>query len=216
MPAGRNGSFFLSVFEKSFFSRTFIKKSLPAESMKDIKLEGLVQTGMVQYFFHSPSSELPVRDVLNEQGKGCKTEPHLEERAENYIKPCYQANIRRFAASDRHYLFLITKCRNKKLEQCQQQLVVGYIVKEKIIPRPSSDDGYHLAVQGPTFLYHFADAVSVKDLFGQSFTRPLLLSNPAVDEEKTAFLLHSFAEKENIYNLCLKEVKRLKRLLPSI
>ncbi|MDP3733705.1 MAG: hypothetical protein Q8R37_00605 [Nanoarchaeota archaeon] len=181
--------------------------------MATIKLEGLVQSGMVKYFFHSPSSILPVRDVLNEQNYGCKTEPHIEKNAENYINPCYQSNIQRFAARDAKYLFLITTCRNKELEQYNQQLVVGYIIKENILPRPSPRGGTHLSVQGPTFLYDFSDSIVVKDIFGQSFTRPLLLSTSFVNEEKTAFILHSFTGKENIYDACVREIKRLKRKL---
>jgi len=32
----------------------------------------LEEKGRLQFFFHSPSSELPIRDVLNEQKKGHK------------------------------------------------------------------------------------------------------------------------------------------------
>jgi len=45
--------------------------------------------GMVQYFYHLPSSKLPIRDVLNEQGKGHKTEPHIEIGAENFCAECH-------------------------------------------------------------------------------------------------------------------------------
>jgi hypothetical protein len=54
--------------------------------------EGLEERGRLQFFFHSHSSELHIRDVLNEQKRGYKTEPHIEIGAENYIFCCYQSN----------------------------------------------------------------------------------------------------------------------------
>jgi hypothetical protein len=61
-------------------------------SYKSISAEFLEEKGRLQFFFHSPSSELPIRDILNEHGKGHKTEPHIEIGAENYINCCYQSN----------------------------------------------------------------------------------------------------------------------------
>ncbi|KKN43011.1 hypothetical protein LCGC14_0707370, partial [marine sediment metagenome] len=60
----------------------FRKKDLKATNFL---FENLEDKGRLQYFFHSPSSELPIRDVLDEQKKGHKTEPHIEIGAENYI-----------------------------------------------------------------------------------------------------------------------------------
>lgn len=73
----------------------------------------LQKKGRLQFFYHSPSSELPIRDVLNENKKGHKTEPHIEIGAENYINPCYQSYIKSFAKSDEEYLFLFTRCKDK-------------------------------------------------------------------------------------------------------
>lgn len=42
---------------------------------------GIKPSGRLQFFFHAPSSDLPVRDVCDEQGRGRKTEPHLERNA---------------------------------------------------------------------------------------------------------------------------------------
>lgn len=76
--------------------------------------ENLEEKGRLQYFFHSPSSKLPIRDVLNEQKRGYKTEPHIEIGAENYINRCYQSNnIMPFLKSKGKYLFLFTTCKAK-------------------------------------------------------------------------------------------------------
>ena len=56
----------------------------------------LEETGRLHFFYHSPSSQLPVRDVLDEQKHGYKTEPYIEKCAENYCLECYQDNIRGF------------------------------------------------------------------------------------------------------------------------
>ena len=58
-------------------------------------LEKLLEAGMVKYFYHSPSSDLPVRDVLGEYNdkNTNKTEPHIEIGVENFLKKCYQNNI---------------------------------------------------------------------------------------------------------------------------
>ena len=98
--------------------------------------------GMVQYFYHSPSSSLPVRDVRNEQGQGSKTEPHIEFglgagvpglAAENQLKDCYQANLRRFHRDvleprGEGTLYLVTRCANRSLAQYNLQYIVGWML----------------------------------------------------------------------------------------
>lgn len=78
----------------------------------------LKEEGMLQYFYHSPSSKIPIRDVLGENmidshSVGRKTEPHLEIGAENYIRRCWARNISRFIEENKKYLFLLTVCKNK-------------------------------------------------------------------------------------------------------
>jgi hypothetical protein len=64
------------------------RKSHRATGSRDFHLTHLDETGRLHYFYHSPSSDLPIRDVLGEQGAGRKTEPHLERNAENYCCCC--------------------------------------------------------------------------------------------------------------------------------
>ena len=73
----------------------------------------LKPTGRLQFSFYSPSSDLPVRDVCNEQGHDYKTEPHLERNAENYVNKCYQKNIQGLLKHREKYLFLFTTCKSK-------------------------------------------------------------------------------------------------------
>ncbi|TAN41155.1 MAG: hypothetical protein EPN24_04230, partial [Candidatus Methanoperedens sp.] len=112
-----------------------------------INLPKLEEKGMIQYFYHSPSSELPVRDILEK----LKTEPHIEIGAENYLAKCYPTNISKFAGSDMKYLFLVTTCKKKEINRKfgknkTNQFIVGYIVKEKAF-----DTGGHICVRGSTF-----------------------------------------------------------------
>ncbi|PIN70145.1 hypothetical protein COV93_02715 [Candidatus Woesearchaeota archaeon CG11_big_fil_rev_8_21_14_0_20_43_8] len=169
------------------------------------RLESLAEEGIVKYFFHSPSSRLPIRDVLNEQGAGHKREPHIEAGAENYLTGCYQRNVRNFAFSDRRYLFWVTMCRNRGLEQNGRQFVVGYLDKKEVLER-----GDHLAVRGDVHLYSFSDAILVSDIFDwKSFTRPLLNSVPFIDKRRTKKILACFKGKRNITDRCIEEIIRL-------
>lgn len=158
------------------------------------RLEDLTETGMVKYFFHSRLSSLPVRDVLNSQDRGFKTEPHIEKNAENYLNRCYQGNIKKFAESERKYLFLTTMRRDVSVKK-QRQYIVGYLEKEKVEKRNSPEGGTHLAIIGPTSLYAFDDAILVADIFDwRSFTRGHLTGKPWVDERKTEQILEHFSK----------------------
>jgi hypothetical protein len=77
----------------------------------------LKEKGMLQYFWHSPSSKLPVRDVLGEnkvngESVGRKPEPHIEIGAENFIAKCYQTNIRKILPEDKPALILMDEALN--------------------------------------------------------------------------------------------------------
>ena len=94
--------------------------------------ENLEEKGRLQYFFHSPSSKFPIRDVLDEQKRGDKTEPHIEIGAENYINRCYQSNnIMPFLKSKGKYLFLFTTCKAKDHKYYNRKCIVGFISKKK-------------------------------------------------------------------------------------
>lgn len=164
------------------------------------------EKGMVQYFYHSPSSRLPIRDVLNEQGKGHKTEPHIEIGAENFCAPCYQNNIKKFVEKKLSHLFFITTCKNeevnKKYGRGAKQFIVGYIVKSEVL----TIDG-RVCVKGPTCIYSFEDSILVKDLFGFNFDRSRLYEKPFVNETQTEKILKHFNTRDNIINECIKEIK---------
>lgn len=162
--------------------------------------------GRLQYFFHCPSSELPIRDVLNLQHMGHKTEPHIEIGAENYINCCYQSNnILPFLNSSKEkYLFLFTTCKSQNLENYyDRRFIVGYIIKEGFI-----EYNGHFAVRGTTKLYSFKDAYPLERLFPNhkniKYIRVKRLSH-----EETRKLLDHFKGKNNILQDCIEEIKRL-------
>lgn len=187
---------------------------------EEIDTKNLEEKGRIQYFYHSPSSKLPVRDILNEHGKEHKTEPHIEIGAENYISCCYQSNIKNFVKSNEKYLFLVTTCRNKNKnkelnektdEKKTNQFIVGYIIKEKAF-----DTGGHICIRGSTFIYSFDDSIPVKDICGKNFSRSenkgktLSLSRDVfVDNQKTERILKHFDKKTNIFSKCIEEIKKL-------
>ena len=121
----------------------------------------LDETGRLQFFFHSISSKYPIRDVLNEQNHGHKTEPHIEIGAENYINCCYQTNnIVPFINSKEKYLFLFTTCKNKELESHYgKRLIVGYIEKQGHISCKS-----HVAAQGKVRMFDFNDTYPLEQI----------------------------------------------------
>jgi hypothetical protein len=94
------------------------KRSIKIIEREIVPPENLDEMGRIQFFFHSRSSKLPIRDILNEQKQGHKTEPHIEIGAENYISCCYQKNnIVPFLKSREKYLFLFTTCKNRELNR---------------------------------------------------------------------------------------------------
>lgn len=158
---------------------------------------------MLQYFYHSPSSELPIRDV-----HACKTEPHIEIEAENYLNDCYQPNIRRFLLSDAKYLFLLTTCKRREMNEHGTQFIVGYMVKEEwgfgAGKRKNS-----VYIKGLTRLFAFRHSLSSKELFGRNLDRSGIRHNLWVDENKTEKILEHL-EKSNIpLQKCVQEIKRL-------
>lgn len=161
----------------------------------------LGEEGQVQFFFHAPESKLPVRDIVGRR----KTEPRIEEQAENYCNECYQPNIRGLLKNNsRRYLFLFTKCENSDLEEYYDtRYIVGYIEKERKL-----DMGDHLAVQGQTRLVRFEDAVPLSEVADS----PRYVRMKKFDEKTTQRLVKRLDDKENVLNDCLDEVERLKTL----
>lgn len=165
----------------------------------------LSERGRLQYFFHAPDSELPVRDVTGRQGNGYKTEPYLEQQAENYCNTCYQTNnIIPFLESSEQYLFLFTTCRNNALEENGSRYIVGYIKKQKVL---RVND--HYAVQGPVSLYHFEDSIPLEWIH----ENPMKIRMLKITERQTKQILQHFAKPavKNVFSDCVEEVERLKK-----
>lgn len=180
----------------------------PKKVTTNFRLRDLAETGRLQFFFHSPISKLPVRDVTDEQGRGQKTEPHLEKRAENYVSECYQKNIVSFLNSSEKYLFLFTTCRNRNLGPpfYGRRFIIGYIVKKRALRRPNGA-GHHYAVQGKTRIYSFEDALPLDSVVGETATHVRMR---IFNENETGIVLRHFARRRNILIRCAAEIDRLK------
>ncbi len=166
--------------------------------LSDDREQNLNETGRLQYFYHSPSSLLPIRDVLNEQRQGYKKEPHIEIGAENYWASCYQNNnIKPFIKNKEKYLFLMTTCRNAKLRQCGKKVIVGYISRKLT----EIHEGRSF-VKGDIFLYPFKDAIPIAKMGYSEHT-----TLKKVDEDHTKNILNHFKDKINIVSDCIKEIK---------
>ena len=171
-----------------------------------IKIESghLKEKGRLQYFYHSPSSKLPIRDVMNEQGAGYKTEPHIEMGGENFLKTCFQSSIRSHALTDERYLFLMTTCRNQEFPDVYgTKSIVGYIDKKgsgiKMINGKEAR-----FVFGETYMYPFGNAIPITELGYNWWTRLRL-----VDEADTSRILERFSGLDNILHECIDEIERL-------
>ena len=179
--------------------------------MKLIKIDksSLNDTGRLQFFFHSPSSKLPIRDILNEQKQGHKTEPHIEIGAENYINCCYQGNnIKPFSNNNEKYLFLFTNCKSKQLnEYYGKRYIVGYIEKEFRV-----ECSGHCAVKGCVNIFSFEDSypLSHLDLPGENKATHIRVKRIYKDDAQS--ILETFKGKRNIIKECIEEIKRLDEL----
>lgn len=186
------------------------KRTSPAKKDDlDINLHDLDETGRLHYFYHSPSSVLPIRDVLNELGHGYKTEPYLEKQAENYCCECMQPNIRGFLRSREKYLFLVTKCMRPDVEKhSRTHYIVGYLQKSKARGYEWRPGGF-FAVLGDMKIYSFQDAYRLESMVNFRWSRR------KKDERETARILDHLGDGRSILNNCLAELERLKRNLPE-
>jgi len=182
--------------------------------------------GRVHYFYHSPSSKLPIRDA-GEEKTNHVTEPHLEVEAEGFIAPCKYPNIKHFIENhDEGYLFFITTCRNKDLkEYYNNQYIVGYMKKEKILPRKGPYKRYMEwnCVMGEMKFYGFEDAILVNDtpskkgFFHKKFSQTgnggkCLSFNKEEDRvlslAQTKKILNHFKNKQTINKEWIKEIEK--------
>ena len=171
--------------------------------------------GVVKYFYHSPSSALPVPDVLGEV-KNPKTEYHpLSDTyfAENWVSECQQPTIRMVADRDLDTLFWVTRCRDRESTFYKQQLIVGYLQVDAVVSRPTVRGGQiirmHPALVGTPVLVGFADALSTKKVFGFVYKRPEFLHRQFVPENLSSDLKTHLNDAQNIATLCAREIERL-------
>jgi hypothetical protein len=116
---------------------------------------------------------------------------------------CYQNNILGFLKSREKYLFLFTKCesRDPALRNVHgKRLIVGYIVKERWLPR-----GGHYAVQGRTKVVPFDGAFDLSK-FGTG-TRHWRVKK--FDQQQTSLILEHLQPAKDIRKKCIQEIQRL-------
>ncbi|MCF7865951.1 hypothetical protein K9L67_02070 [Candidatus Woesearchaeota archaeon] len=159
--------------------------------------------GRMQYFYHSPSSKLPIRDVLNEQGEGFKTEPHIEISAENFLNPCFQPNINLMKENDEKYLFLVTTCQRPEFEVYHKKSVVGFIEQGSFGINEINKYKFTHTI-GLTKIVNFKDSILLTDLGYKNNIRNLIF-----DEERTNKILDELNNKENILEKCINEIIKL-------
>jgi hypothetical protein len=196
------------------------KKNVPPNSEKlalkcsIINRGELEEIGRTHYFYHSPFSTLPIRDVSNGQGKGFKTEPHIEIGAENYVGPCRPTNIVAHLNRFEKYLFLVTRCANKRLvaknEAYGKPYIVGYIEKDEEL----RVQGRRRAVKGKLFLFPFEESVPYYQIFSR-FAPMRLINGRVTAKIKGKF--PKFTEDERVTFLlrCVDEIKRLDKNNPG-
>ncbi|MGP8005098.1 MAG: hypothetical protein ACLPSL_14995 [Smithella sp.] len=85
--------------------------------------------GVFQYFYHCSGEELPIRDILNRQKHGHKTEPHYENLTENWCSECMNGRIKSANHRNLKYLFLITRYRHDNHLRNGKLLVVGFLYR---------------------------------------------------------------------------------------
>jgi len=190
-------------------SRSRSLRAIETDFKNEVMLKNMEERGMLQYFYHSPLSILPIRDVTDELGKGHKTEPHIEIGAENYLEDCYQSNIKRFLLSNAKYLFLMTTCQNRQLRNHYgTQYIVGYIIKQGsgtgLGKRKNS-----VFVKGKVKLVTFQDAMPSKELFGRNLDRGGIKHNLFVDQKKTERILQRLNNHFIPLERCVQEIDDL-------
>lgn len=170
----------------------------------------LDRPGQIQYFFSDKDSFLPVRDVLNTQKAGHKTEPHLENGSENYIKPCVQHQIKNALNRGAEYLFLITKNVNKQMKEfCGNQFIVGYIKIKEAVDRTNAEGKKFTAAKGDVRMVSYEDAIPVKDIFGMNLSRVGISQHGRINREMTDQFVAHLNSKEDITDKLIDEIIKL-------
>ena len=107
---------------------TLLLTSLPRSLLLTLMSE---TCGVFQYFYHCRGENLPIRDVLDTQGQGPKTEPHYENLTENWCSECARARIRSANRNAAEYLFLVTRYVNPGSKMDGKRIVVGFLQRAK-------------------------------------------------------------------------------------
>jgi hypothetical protein len=87
--------------------------------------------GVAQYFYHCNGEDLPIRDILNKNGAGSKTEPHYENMTENWCTQCLNVRMKSANRDKVDYLFLMTRYRKSGHKLNGELIVVGYLKRAK-------------------------------------------------------------------------------------
>jgi len=165
--------------------------------------------GQIQYYFSDINSLYPTRDVLNTQNSGFKTEPHIEIGAENFLKECMQSNIIQVIKNNVKYLFLLTRCMNRSLnEYYNKQYIVGYIRIKNVLDVNRNDKSWK-SVQGETKIVNWSDAIPVSDYYSRSFDRARIGKYGKIDNIMTDEFMDRFKNKKDITDILINEIKRL-------
>lgn len=183
------------------YTQNIINKQLTNTSI-DLK-----EKGVAIFFYHSPSSKYPIRDVLMEQKRGYKTEPHIEIGAENYLSACHQRGIAAFLDRSEKYVFLMTRCRSRDAVMRPfygMKCIVGYITNDESGINCKYEKGDVRYVRGAVCLYSFEDSLPTIELGFHDNAR-----FKRVNEANTRIILGHFKGRENILNDCIKEIIRL-------
>jgi len=176
------------------------KKSVDPSSFIMKRLE---ETGRLHFFYHSPLSSLPIRDVTGRH----KSEPHIEKNAENYCVKCLQENIVGLLKSKGKYLFLFTRCMKRGTPHFDKRYVVGYIVKDRWLRR-SHRSKTHFAIQGRTKLVSFENAFPLAQLRPRTWR---FLRFGRLTPAETNRLLRKFGNAPSILRRCVRAVGALQK-----
>jgi len=183
---------------------------------KKFDFTDLAEKGRLQYFYHSPQSLYPIRDILKH-----KTEPNIENDAENFDSKCLQkTNIIPFLKSNEKYLFLFTTCKNTELGKNynKKKFIIGYIIKERFKNRYDENGNIFYAVQGKTKIFSFEDSFELKkdmkDIYNKKGENNARYFHRSLDEKRTKQILEHFNIHKPINkNILLNDIKKLKQLL---
>lgn len=197
------------------------KKTLDAFRWQDYRGS---KEGMVIYFESSPSSKLPVRDVLNENGKGKQYEPSCETSTYG-LERCVDPRTRNsFVKKRKGYLLFLTTYQGKNEEYKNRDFIIGYyrIMQSADVRKHhlrNYDDemcpevDYCYALRAGEFKF-----VAIED--GFELNSEKLKSwgykgkiakqlKMAFNEQKVTEILEHFSSKKDITGECIEEIEKL-------